>query len=222
MHLVDAHHCTDSAKFISVVFLCLSSMVRLELPHINVLSKVDLIQQYGNLGECCNWIYIICSFFTYLIFYQAFNLEFYTDVLDLRHLLDRLEAQEYGDVHEIDDGSDDDMGVTANEEDINRAPTAKFKLREKFRKMNEMLIEVIEDFSLVSFIPLQIEDGESLQRLVGAIDKSNGYVYSSMDLNQTASVDTEFQASRIAQFQEKYLPDVPVEDDLKHYMRKKH
>lgn len=25
-------------------------MVRLELPHINVLSKIDLIEQYGKLG----------------------------------------------------------------------------------------------------------------------------------------------------------------------------
>lgn len=50
VHLVDAHHCTDSAKFISVVLLSLSSMVRLEVPHVNVLSKVDLMQQYGRLG----------------------------------------------------------------------------------------------------------------------------------------------------------------------------
>lgn len=47
---MDAHHCTDSSKFISVVLLSLSSMVRLELPHINVLSKMDLMQQYGKLG----------------------------------------------------------------------------------------------------------------------------------------------------------------------------
>jgi hypothetical protein len=50
VHLVDAHHCTDSSKFVSVVMLSLSSMVRLELPHINVLSKIDLMQQYGKLG----------------------------------------------------------------------------------------------------------------------------------------------------------------------------
>ena len=50
VHLVDAHHCTDSSKFVSVVMLSLSSMVRLGLPHINVLSKIDLIQQYGKLG----------------------------------------------------------------------------------------------------------------------------------------------------------------------------
>ena len=32
--------------------LSLRAMLHLELPHINVLSKIDLIQQYGDLGEC--------------------------------------------------------------------------------------------------------------------------------------------------------------------------
>lgn len=30
--------------------LSLRAMLHLELPHINVLSKVDLIKQYGDLG----------------------------------------------------------------------------------------------------------------------------------------------------------------------------
>lgn len=32
--------------------LSLRAMLHLELPHINVLSKIDLIQRYGDLGEC--------------------------------------------------------------------------------------------------------------------------------------------------------------------------
>lgn len=44
-------------------------MTQLELPHVNVLSKMDLIEQYGAL---------------------EFGLEFYTDVLDLSYLLPRL------------------------------------------------------------------------------------------------------------------------------------
>jgi hypothetical protein len=31
--------------------LSLSTMLHLELPHINVLSKIDLLSQYGKLGE---------------------------------------------------------------------------------------------------------------------------------------------------------------------------
>jgi hypothetical protein len=35
-------------------------MLHLELPHVNVLSKVDLVPQYGQLGGCClfTWLYL--------------------------------------------------------------------------------------------------------------------------------------------------------------------
>lgn len=45
-------------------------MLQLDLPHINVLSKIDLINRYGEL---------------------AFNLDFYTEVQDLHHLLPIME-----------------------------------------------------------------------------------------------------------------------------------
>lgn len=51
VHLVDAHHCSDPTKFISVLLTSLSTMIHIELPHINVLSKVDLVEQYGKLGS---------------------------------------------------------------------------------------------------------------------------------------------------------------------------
>ncbi|KAF7136261.1 hypothetical protein RHSIM_Rhsim08G0093300 [Rhododendron simsii] len=65
VHLVDAHLCSDPGKYVSALILSLSTMLHLELPHINVLSKIDLIENYGKL---------------------AFNLEFYTDVEDLSYL----------------------------------------------------------------------------------------------------------------------------------------
>lgn len=51
MHLVDSHYCADPAKFISVLCTSLSTMLHVELPHVNVLSKMDLMEQYGKLGE---------------------------------------------------------------------------------------------------------------------------------------------------------------------------
>ncbi|KAL0066861.1 hypothetical protein AAF712_006056 [Marasmius tenuissimus] len=65
VHLCDAHYVTDSSKYISVLLLSLRTMLHLELPHINVLSKVDLLKQYGELD---------------------FNLDFYTEVQDLSYL----------------------------------------------------------------------------------------------------------------------------------------
>ena len=37
---IDAHHCSDASKFIAATLLSLTVMIKLELPHVNVLSKV--------------------------------------------------------------------------------------------------------------------------------------------------------------------------------------
>ena len=75
VHLVDAHHCADPAKFISVLLVTLSAMVQLEVPQVNLLSKIDLIESYGEL---------------------AFNLDFYTDLPEPARLLPYLEECEGG------------------------------------------------------------------------------------------------------------------------------
>lgn len=67
VQLVDSHYCSDPGKFISVCLTSLNTMLQIELPHINLLSKVDLVEKYGKL---------------------QFNLDYYTDVLDLEYLLD--------------------------------------------------------------------------------------------------------------------------------------
>jgi len=69
VHLVDAHHCTDPSKYISCVLMSLACMLHFETPHVNFLSKADLIEQYGKL---------------------KFGLEFYTDVLDMKYLIPHL------------------------------------------------------------------------------------------------------------------------------------
>lgn len=56
VHLCDAHYITDAAKYISVLLLSLRAMLQLELPHINVLSKIDLISQYGDLGTAISYL----------------------------------------------------------------------------------------------------------------------------------------------------------------------
>ena len=57
VHLVDAHLCSDPGKYVSALILSLSTMLHMELPHINVLSKIDLIESYGKLG-----MVMACSF----------------------------------------------------------------------------------------------------------------------------------------------------------------
>lgn len=58
-------------KFISSLLLSLSTMLQMELPHINVLSKIDLVVQYGDKLQL--------------------GIDFYTEVLDLGYLLECLD-----------------------------------------------------------------------------------------------------------------------------------
>jgi GPN-loop GTPase len=65
-------------------------MLQLELPHINALSKIDLLTQYGDLGmsSCC----FVSSDFMVLHPRTYFNLDFYTEVQDLSYLENALSS----------------------------------------------------------------------------------------------------------------------------------
>lgn len=54
-------------------------------------------------------------------------------------------------------------------------------LLKRFAKLNESLIEIIEDFPFVGYHTLDIQSKDSVVRLLAAIDKSNGYMYSNLD-----------------------------------------
>ncbi|XP_010118900.1 PREDICTED: GPN-loop GTPase 2 [Chlamydotis macqueenii] len=166
VHLVDSHYCTDPGKFISVLCTSLSTMLHVELPHVNVLSKMDLIEQYGKL---------------------AFNLDYYTEVLDLSYLVDHLAADPF------------------------------FR---NYRRLNEKLVEVIEDYSLVSFVPLNVQDKESMRQVMQAGDKANGYSFGdqehrSLEALMSAAVGADFHFTSTLAVQEKYVQsqDKAVEEE---------
>lgn len=50
VNLMDAHYCVDPSKYLSMLMVSLKTMLNLECPHINVLSKIDLLRSYGPLG----------------------------------------------------------------------------------------------------------------------------------------------------------------------------
>lgn len=77
-----------------------------------------------------------------------FNLDFYTEVQDLTYLLPAL-AMEQG-------------GMTTNA---------------KFDKLNDALIQLVEDFGLVGFETLAVEDRASMASFLRAIDRASGWVF---------------------------------------------
>jgi GTPase SAR1 family protein len=72
VHLIDSYYISSPSQYISILLLALRSMLQLDLPHINVLSKIDLLKGYGEL---------------------PFKLDFYTEVQDLSHMFPLVEKE---------------------------------------------------------------------------------------------------------------------------------
>jgi GPN-loop GTPase len=101
-------------------------MLQMDLPHINVLTKIDKISSYDAL---------------------PFNLDFYTEVQDLSYLQPYLEEE---------------------------SPAMR---SEKFARLNQAVANLVENFSLVSFEVLAIENKKSVTHLLRVIDRAGGYIF---------------------------------------------
>ncbi|GAA6056082.1 hypothetical protein JCM3770_001960 [Rhodotorula araucariae] len=133
VHLMDATNILDAPKYVAVLLLALRTMLQLELPHVNVLSKVDLLGQAGDL---------------------PFNLDYYTEVQDLSYLLPFLERDQR---------------------------------TQRFGELNRVICDLVEEFGLVGFETLAVEDKDSMLRLVQVIDQALGYVPPSLSTLPSSS-----------------------------------
>lgn len=157
------------------MLMSLTLMLQLELPAVNVLSKIDLIEQFGEL-RTLYYFYMpdvlsiapfiqnrsltapgpvsdVNTFMLTMLSTTAMNLnlEFFTDNGDLRHLVEALSVD---------------------------------PIMQKYARLNDALVGIIEDYSFVGYHTLNIQDKESVMRLTQAVDKSNGYTYVNMDTNK--------------------------------------
>ncbi|GFN16594.1 hypothetical protein AtubIFM55763_008120 [Aspergillus tubingensis] len=126
VHLIDSYNLTLPSMYISALLLSLRAMLQMDLPHLNVLTKIDNLSNYSQL---------------------PFNLDYYTEVQDLSYLLPHLEAESSRLSHE------------------------------KFGPLNNAIIDLVEEFGLVSFETLAVEDKKSMMNLLHVIDRASGYVF---------------------------------------------
>lgn len=111
--LVDSQFMIDSSKFISGTMAALCVMTNLELPHVNILTKIDLLSKSSRK-----------------------KLDTYLDV-DTNALLDETEDDPW---------------------------------YEKYRKLTNSIVELIENYSMVKFYPLNIQDEESISDIMMLIN----------------------------------------------------
>lgn len=126
LHLSDSFCLTQPSLYLSNLLLALRAMMQMDLPHINVLTKIDKVADYETL---------------------PFNLDFYTEVQDLSHLLPCLEQE---------------------------SPVLR---SDKFRALNEAVANLVESFAMVGFEVLAVEDKKSMMHLLRVIDRAGGYVF---------------------------------------------
>lgn len=123
----------------------------MDLPHLNVLTKVDNLANYPPL---------------------LFNLDFYTEVHDLQYLLPHLDLERSG---------APPPSTTPTE------PT-----ESKFSALNRAIVDLIQDFSLVSFETLAVEDKNSMTNLLRVIDRASGYAFGA---DRAGANDTMWQVA---------------------------
>ncbi|KAI0970510.1 hypothetical protein F4678DRAFT_435504 [Xylaria arbuscula] len=126
VHLSDSFCLTQPSLYLSNILLTLRAMLQMDLPHINVLTKIDKISSYDPL---------------------PFNLDFYTEVRELSYLLPELEAE---------------------------APAMR---SDKFSRLNQAVANLVENFGLVRFEVLAVENKKSMVQLLRVVDRASGYVF---------------------------------------------
>lgn len=132
VYLLDSQFMEDKYKFFSGVLSAMSAMVNLEIPWINVMSKMDLVtvdKENPSRG--------------------ARN-----GVRGRRNIARYLDPDPLL------------LGTRSGQDNITNP---------KFHALNQALLQLIEDHPLVSFLPLDVSDTESVEKVVSHIDYSMQY-----------------------------------------------
>ncbi|RWS28871.1 GPN-loop GTPase 2-like protein [Leptotrombidium deliense] len=159
VNLVDSHYCSDPGKYISALLTSLATMVHFELPHVNILSKIDLMEKSGKV---------------------MFGLDYFCDVLDLNHLLDTMDSHPF---------------------------------MEKYKRLSKAIAGVVEDYSLVSFAALDVNNVKTLIATMRLIDKANGFYLTNIETEEQLqrffvdSGESDFDYAKNFEIREKLMSD---------------
>ncbi|KAI8938659.1 hypothetical protein NX059_004528 [Plenodomus lindquistii] len=132
-YLLEATFVIDRPKFFSGTLSAMSAMMMLEMPHINILSKMDLVK--GQVAK-----------------------------RELKRFIDV-------DADLIDDDPARKRGTLEEEAGfMDPANTQSLMNGSAFHKLNKAVAELIDGFSMVSFLKLDVQDEDSLAFILSYID----------------------------------------------------
>ena len=94
-------------------------------------------------------------------------------------------------------------------------PHAAFAARHA--SLNERIVELIDDFSLVNYGTLNITDKASVARALRSIDKANGYCFGSTEgadagVFTCAASEVDWDDERVGEVQERYMRESDLDE----------
>jgi GPN-loop GTPase len=136
-YLLEATFVIDKAKFFAGTLSAMSAMIMLELPHVNILSKMDLVKDM--IGQ-----------------------------KELKRFVDPDQA--------LLDDEDTGRGSAAHSVDMrNPGETDTVMSGGSFKQLNRAVAKLIDDFSMVSFLRLDVQDEDSVGDILSYIDDAIQY-----------------------------------------------
>ena len=142
--VVDATFVTEPAKFISGSLLALSAMISLQLPHVNVLSKCDLVEEAS--------------------MDRVLEME---SALQLWDVLGDGEGSTLSMFHELQPKKKSD--------EENKLVQKRQERERKWNRLTEAICSLLDDYSMVGFIPLNINDEDSISHVMLTTDHAIQY-----------------------------------------------
>lgn len=142
VYMMDAQFVSEPAKFVAGTLAVLSAMVLLEVPHVTVLSKMDICTEPKRVQELIGGV---------------------GGGPDDGGVDDEGEGISYG------YGGGANMALLLAELNDTSAATS------TLRALNESLARLIDDYSLVSFVPLDIRNEDSFAEVLHHVDCATQY-----------------------------------------------
>ncbi|EGX94036.1 ATP binding protein, putative [Cordyceps militaris CM01] len=160
VYLLEATFVVDRAKFFAGTLSAMSAMLMLEVPHINVLSKMDLIKDQVKKRNLKNFLTPDLALLD-------------DDPLERRRLP--------GDVD--DDARDDESKAPDDPSQVMKGAS--------FRRLNRAVAGLIESFSMVNYLKLDVTDEDSVGDILSYIDDCIQFheAQDPKDPNEDASAD---------------------------------
>lgn len=151
-YLLESTFVIDKAKFFAGTLSAMSAMILLEMPHINILSKMDQVKDMVGRRRLKRFI----------------NVD--VQLLDEDDNTDGKQPKSITQDDEDIDEQEQEMGLRVD-------PTSKDELMSggSFNRLNKAVGQLIDDFSMVSFLQLDVSDEDSVGAILSYIDDAIQY-----------------------------------------------